>query len=111
MEVSEPLTKKQHLLIFFVYPTFDLQGNDKIIQNTFSPEKELLLKQNYILILTPAQKPHPQIAKTTIYHSLKQALFAITKKPCFVALIANANSLEPYKPQTYKEAVSKGNAK
>ena len=43
MGVSKPLAKKQHLLIPPVYSAPDLQGDDKIIQVTFSLNREPLL--------------------------------------------------------------------
>ena len=59
----------------------------------------------------PTREPHPQIAKATTYHPLKRALLAATDEPYFIALITNADSSEPYKPRTYRQAISGGDAK
>ena len=58
-----------------------------------------------------AREPYLQIAKATIYHPLKRALLAATNEPYFIALIVNIDSLEPYKPRIYREAVSGGDIK
>jgi hypothetical protein len=60
---------------------------------------------------TPVQEPCLRIVKTTIYHPLERVLLAATNKPYFIALIVNIDSLEPYKPQIYREAVSGGDIK
>jgi hypothetical protein len=62
-------------------------------------------------VLTPAREPRPRITKATIYYPLKRALLAATNKPCFITLIANIDSLKPYKPRIYREAISGGDIK
>ena len=89
----------------------NLWGDDEIIQDTLSPEREPLLGQDYMPVPALAQEPYLWIAKATTYYLLKQALLAITEEPCFIAFITNADSSEPYKPQTYKEAISGGDTK
>ena len=69
--VSEPLAKKQHLLILPVYPAPDLWGDNKIIQVTPSLEREPLPGQDYTPVPAPAREPCPRIAKATTYHPLE----------------------------------------
>ncbi len=57
------------------------------------------------------REPRPRIAKGTTYHPLERTLLAAADEPCFIALIANADSSEPDEPRTYRQAVSGGNAK
>ena len=59
----------------------------------------------------PAREPRLRIAKSTIYYPLKQALLTVANEPYFIALIANIDSLEPYKPQIYRGAISGGDVK
>ena len=93
----------------------NLWGEDEIIQDTPSLEREPSPRQAYTLALVPvsalAREPHLRIAKATIYHPLERALPAATEEPCFIALIANADSSEPYEPRTYRQAVSGEDAK
>jgi len=58
-----------------------------------------------------AREPYLQIVKVTIYYLLKRALLAVTNKPYFIALIVNIDSLEPYEPRIYREAISGGDIK
>lgn len=112
---SEPLTKRHHLSTLSTHPVPDLWGDNEIIQNTPIPKKEPLPKP----INTPASKRklRPRVAKETIYHPLERALLAttyksaVTNKSCFIALITNADSSEPYEPRTYRQAMSGGDAK
>ena len=60
---------------------------------------------------TLAREPCPRIIKATIYYPLERVLLAATDEPYFIALIANIDSLEPYKPRIYREAVSGGDIK
>jgi hypothetical protein len=62
-------------------------------------------------VLTLAREPYLRIVKATIYYPLKQALLTATNEPYFIALIINIDSLEPYKPRIYREAVSGGDIK
>ena len=57
------------------------------------------------------QEPHLWIIKATIYHPLKWALFTAINKPYFITFIVNVDSLKPYKPQIYRQAVSEGDVK
>ena len=57
------------------------------------------------------REPRLRIAKLTIYYPLKRALLIVANKPYFVTLIANIDSLEPYKPRIYRGAISGGNIK
>ena len=109
--VSEPLAKRQHLSTLPVYPAPDLWGDDEIIQVTPSLEREPSPGQDYTPVPAPVREPRPRIAKATTYHPLERALLTATDEPCFIALIANADSSEPYEPRTYREAVSGGDAK
>jgi hypothetical protein len=108
---SEPLAKRQHSLTSGP----DLWGDDEIIQVTPSPEREPLPRRPHTPV--PARESRPRIAKGTTYHPLERALLAaadesaIIDEPCFIALIANTDSSEPYEPRTYRQAVSGENAK
>ena len=112
---SEPLAKRQHLSTLPIDPVPDLWGDDEIIQDTPSPEREPSPRQAYmpapVTASALAREPRPRIAKATTYHPLERALPAVTEEPCFIALIANADSSEPYEPRTYRQAVSGGDAK
>jgi len=109
--VSEPLAKRQHLPTLPIYPAPDLWGDDEIIQVTPSPEREPSPRQDHTPVPAPAREPRPRIAKATTYHPLERALLTVADEPCFVALVANADSSEPYEPRTYRGAVSGGDAK
>ena len=81
------------------------------------PEREPLPRQAYTLVPVPARESRPRTTKATTYYPLKRALIAVADEPattnesCFIVLIANAESSEPYKPRTYRQAMSRGNAK
>ena len=81
------------------------------------PEREPLPRQAYTLVPVPARESRPRTVKATTYYPLKRALIAVANEPattdksCFITLIVNVESSEPYKPQTYRQAVSRGNTK
>ena len=45
------------------------------------------------------------------YYPLERALLTVADEPCFVALVANTDSSEPYEPRIYRGAVSGGDVK
>jgi hypothetical protein len=62
-------------------------------------------------VLTLVQEPRLRIVKATTYYPLKRALLTATNEPCFITLIVNVDSLEPYEPRIYREAISGGDVK
>jgi hypothetical protein len=111
---SEPPAKRQQ------YTAPESWGDSEMIQVTPNPEREPLLPQQPEREPLPPQQPlqsipvretYPRIAKATQYHPLERALLAATNESHLIALIANADSSEPYEPQTYREAVTGRDAK
>jgi uncharacterized membrane protein (DUF2068 family) len=62
-------------------------------------------------VLVLVWEPYLWIIKATIYYPLEWVLFTATDKSCFITLIVNIDILEPYKPRTYREAISGGDIK
>jgi hypothetical protein len=61
--------------------------------------------QKATTLLSP-REIHPRTAKITRYHPLERALSAkADESPHLIALIAGADTSEPYEPRTYREAV------